>query len=182
MSVFRSPKYALFGLLLSGAAFLSQAQTSSTTQLTMSSGIVGASSTESVRLNVLNLQPVISGVTPAACPATLEIYDDAGNLLKQMAVANIPPSTAANLVFKPTVSSTAVNARAQIRAVVLSPTPVITPVANPGSPVVIVPLPSCTLMSSLEITNDSTGDTQIMTTDFRAAPTYLVAQPLPAEK
>src|ERR1039457_6372379 len=100
---------ALAGLLLSGGQFLAQAQTVSSTTpgFAMTTGIVGVTSTQTARLNVLNLQPVIPGVAAVACPATLEFYDDTGAQLKQLAVTNIAPANAASLVLKPAIRSTA---------------------------------------------------------------------------
>jgi hypothetical protein len=176
MSCFRFHPSALAVLFF--APFLFQAQTisSGAPGLTMTSAIVGASSTQTARLNVLNLQPVIPGVTAIACPATLEFYDDAGALLKQLAVTNIAPATAANLVFKPAVPTSGTNARAQIRAVVFTPSPTVTPVASSGTTVMTPSLPACHFLSSLEIVEDTTGNgtgnTQIFTTDFRMQPPY----------
>jgi hypothetical protein len=178
MSRFAFHKSALVGLLLSGSQFLAQAQTisSATPGLTVTTGIVGVTSTQTAQLNVLNLRPVIPGVTAVACPATLEFYDDTGALLKQLAVTDISPATAAKLVFKPPVPSTAANARAQIRAVVFTPsTSVATPVSGPGSTPVMPVMPSvppCSVMSSLEIMDDATGDTHSFTTDLRAMGPY----------
>ena len=186
MSCFPFHKSALMGLLLFGVPLLSQAQTTSTTtpSITVTSGIVGVNSAQSARLNVLNMQPQITGVTAPACPVTLELYDDSGNLLKQMPVTTVPPGAAVNLVFKPTVSGTAANARAQIRAVVVTPVPTITPVVVSGGTTAIPAIPACTLLPSLEITNDTSGMTQILTTDFRVTPTYIipVAEPLQVMK
>ncbi|MGO9259969.1 MAG: hypothetical protein ACLQU1_27200 [Bryobacteraceae bacterium] len=185
MSRFAFHKSAVVGLLLFGSQFLVQAQTTSsgTAGLTVTTGIVGMTSTQTAQLNVLNLQAAVPGVTAAACPATLEFYDDTGALLKRTPVTNIPPATAASLVFKPAVPSTAANARAQIRAVVFTPlTSVATPVSGPGStPVmpVMPTVPPCSVMSSLEIMDDATGDTHTFTTDLRAIPPY-IAVPLPA--
>ena len=92
------------------------------------------------------------------CPATLEFYDDTGALLKQLAVTNISPATAASLVFKPPVPSTTAGARAQIRAVVLTP---LNFVFNPGasSPTpTMLGISACNVMASLEIIDDPTGD------------------------
>ena len=169
MSRFAFHKSALVGLLLSGSQFLAQAQTisSATPGLTVTTGIVGVTSTQTAQLNVLNLRPVIPGVTAVACPATLEFYDDTGALLKQVAVANILPATAASLVFKPPVPSAAANARAQIRAVVFTPSIDVSPVAvSTSTPIVPVGI-SCNVMASLEITDDSTGATHAFTTDLR---------------
>jgi hypothetical protein len=160
-----------------------QAQTISTIPLgsAVTTGIVGVTSTQTARLNVLNLQPVISGVTASVCPATLEFYDDAGTLLKQFAAANIAPATTAWLAFKPPVPATAVNARAQIRAVVLTPpTYLMNPSAGSMSPTVIPVSIGCQLMTSLEIIDDSTGVTRILTTDLRAMPAYRILPPMPA--
>jgi hypothetical protein len=182
MSCFAFHKSALPVLLLFGSQFTVPAQTisSSAPGSAVTTGIVGVAVTQSVRLNVLNLQPVIPGVAAVVCPATLEFYDDAGALLKQAVVANISPATAASLVFKPAVPTTAVNSRAQIRAVVFTPSPV---VVNPGMaspPTALMPVSfACNLMSSLEIIDDSTGATHLVTTDFRSMPTYrMLAMPL----
>ena len=166
-------KSALAGLLLFGSQFLTQAQTvsSTTPEFAMTTGIVGVTSTQTARLNVLNLHPVIPGVAAVACPATLEFYDDTGALLKQLVVTNISPANAVSLVFKPTVPSTVVGARAQIRAVVLTPS---TAVMNPGTgsgpvspPLMPISL-GCSVMPSLEIIDDSTGVTHTFTTDLRS--------------
>ena len=168
---------ALAGLLLSGGQFLAQAQTvsSTTPEFAVTTGIVGVTSTQTARLNVLNLHPVIPGVTAVACPATLEFYDDTGALLQQLVVTSISPANAVSLVFKPTVSSTAVGARAQVRAVVLTPS---TAVMNPGgaSGPIAVPIMAisvgCSVMPSLEIVDDATGATHTFTTDLRSMPFY----------
>ena len=163
-------------LLLFGAPFLASSQTisSSTPGITVTTGIVGVAGTQTARLNVMNLQPVIPGVAAVLCPATLELYDDTGALLKQLAVTNIAPATAASLVFKPPVPSAAPNARAQIRAAVFTPQ---TFVVNPGGspPTPAIPLVrGCNVMASLEIIDDSTGATRILTTDLRAMPGFSI--------
>ena len=177
MLYFAVRKSVLAGLLLFGSQFLAQAQTVSTSTpgVATTTGIVGVTSTQTARLNVLNLQPVIPGVAAVLCPATLEFYDDTGAQLKQLALTNISPANAASLVFKPAISSTAVGARAQIRAVVFTPSP---SVANPGSgpmPMPFMPVRAgCNVMASLEIIDDATGATHSFTTDLRAMPFYSV--------
>lgn len=167
-------KSALVGVLLFGWQFLAPAQTvsSGTPGSLVTTGIVGVTSTQTARLNVLSLQPVLPGVTAVACPATLEFYDDSGALLKQLAVTNISPATAASLTFKPPVPSTAANARAQIRAVVFTPSAVVTPVTGNGSTPVMPVSVGCSVMASLEIMDDATGDTHTFTTDLRPMPSY----------
>jgi hypothetical protein len=166
---------ALAGLLLFGSQFLTQAQTVSTSTpgMVITTGIVGVASTQTARLNVLNLQPVIPGVAAVACPATLEFYDDTGAQLKQLALTNISPANAASLVLKPAISSTAVGARAQVRAVVFTPAPTVAnPVAGP-TPMPAMPVRvGCNFMASLEIIDDATGVTHTFTTDLRSMAFY----------
>ena len=166
---------ALAGLLLFGGQFLAQAQTVSinTPGVSVTTGIVGVTSTQTARLNVLNLQPVIPGVAAVACPATLEFYDDTGAQLRQLALSNISPANAASLVFKPAIPSTAVGARAQIRAVVFTPSPTVTNPGNGPMPMPFMPVRAgCNVMASLEIIDDATGVTRTFTTDLRTMPSY----------
>jgi hypothetical protein len=185
MSYFAFYRSGLAGLLLFGSQFLAQAQTisSSSPESAVTTGIVGVTSTQTARLNVLSLQAVIPGVAAVQCPATLEFYDDTGALLKQLVVTNISPATAASLVFKPTVPSAAANARAQIRAVVST---LVTAVAIPGTTTMPMPTPfipvsvGCNLMPSLEIIDDSTGGTHTYTSDLRAMSAFRILQVLGA--
>ena len=163
-----------FAALLLFGSHLIQAQTTtvSVSGIASTTGIVGVTSTQTAQLNVLNLQPVIPGVAAVICPATLEFYDDSGALLKQLAVTNISPATAAHLAFKPPVASTAVGARAQIRAVVVTATNfVVTPGTEPPTPALPVSR-ACSVMASLEIIDDATGAAHTFTTDLRAMPAY----------
>ena len=168
---------ALAGLLLAGSQFLAQAQVISTTNpgSAVTSGIVGVTITQTARLNVLNLQPpAITGAAPVQCLATLEFYNDAGILLKLPTppmTFNIQPGAAVSLAIKPPMPSLAVNARAQIRAVVTTPSNILmTPSTGPASPVVMPVSLGCNLMPSLEIIDDITGLTHTFTTDFRPVP------------
>src|SRR5215471_3058578 len=90
---------ALTGLILFASVlpFYGQSISPNAPQSAMTTGLVGVTSTQTARLNVLNLQPIIPGVAAVLCPATLEFYDDNGALLKQLAVTNISPTTAASL-------------------------------------------------------------------------------------
>ncbi len=155
------------GLLLFQFIMAAQAQTLNTPESAVTTGLVGVTSTQTARLNVLNLEPVIPGVAATLCQATLEFYDDSGALLKQLAVTNISPATAASLAFKPPVPSTTAGARAQVRAVVRTP---LSFVFNPGT--LPAPRAVCSVMASLEIIDDSTGATHVLTTDLRAMPVF----------
>ena len=162
---------ALAGLLLSGSQFLAQAQVIPVTNpgSAVTSGIVGVTNSQTARLNVLNLQPVIAGVAAVACPATLEFYNDAGKLLLQSAVTNISPAKAISLVFPPPATTvTASAARTLIRAVVTTPSNILmSPSTGSTSPTVMPVALGCNVMASLEIIDNSTGATHTFTTDFR---------------
>ena len=175
MSHFAIHRSALAGVFVFGSCFVAQAQTTSvsTAGIVSTTGIVGVTSTQTARLNVLNLQPVIPGVTAIICAATLEFYDDSGVLLKQLAVTNISPATAANLVFKPAVPSTTANARAQIRAVVVTPSISVNPGTEQPTPTMPA-IRACNVMASLEIIDDATGATHTLTTDLRSMPAYSI--------
>jgi hypothetical protein len=170
-------KNVVAGLCLLGSQVLVAQTTSTVPGTTVTTGIVGVTSTQTARLNVLNLQPVIPGVAAVACPATLQFYDDAGALLKQLALTNISPATAASLVLKPAAPSGSVTARAQIRATVFTPfTTVIKP--EPGSSTVpAFPIGGCNVMASLEIIDDLTGVTHTFTADLRPMPGFRLFLP-----
>jgi len=170
MSPFACNEYALAGLLLLASQLPALGQTGTTSStpsgVTVTTGIVGVTAAQTARLNVLNLQPVIPGVTAVVCHATLEFYDENGAQLKQQAVTNIPPATAASLVFKPAVSST--TGRAQIRAVVFTPAnTAFNPAPGPVLPPIIPVSFGCNVMASLEIIDDATGATHTFVTDMR---------------
>jgi len=155
---------ALAGVLFFGAPILIHAQTDIPVAAgtTVTTGIVGVNgATQTARLNVLNLQPVIPGVAAVACPVTLAFYDDTGALLKQLVLTNINPATAASLDVKPSGSG-----RAKIRASVFTPA---NGIANTGSdtPPAIPLTAGCNVMASLEIIDDATGETRVFTTDLR---------------
>jgi hypothetical protein len=163
-------KSALAGLLLFGSQFLSaQTVSNSSPGTIVTTGIVGLTGAQTARLNVLNLQPVIPGVAAVACPATLEFYDDAGVQLKQLAITSIAPAAATNLTFKPAVPSAATG-RAQLRAVVFTPSSSVT---NSGYGGLLQGM-GCSVMASLEIIDDATGATHTVITDFRSMPSYRV--------
>ena len=174
MSRFTIPYRALAILSLCGASSFAQSSIPalfSNPGSTLTTAIVGVTSAQTARLNVLNLQPLIPGVTAIACPATLEFHDDSGVLLKQVALTTIAPSTAASLVFKPAVSSTLPTARAQVRAAVV--TPPSTPASTGSGGGTVTPVSAgCNFFASLEITDDATGATHVFTTDLRYVTTY----------
>ncbi len=168
----------LISLILIGSQILIGQTVSNTVRgNTVTTGIVGVASTQTARLNVLNLQPVIPGVAAVACPATLEFYDESGALLKQLVLSNISPANSVSLVFKPPVATATANARAQIRAVVFTPSTAATNSGQPTTMPMIAVNAGCSVMPSLEIVDDLTGVTHSFTTDLRPMPGYRLLTP-----
>ncbi len=131
-------------------------------QQSFTTGMIGFTTNQTARINVLNLNPVpATGTTqPANCIVEMQFFDDKNNLLKQAVVPNFAPSTTTSLdVTRATVTSETA-ARAEIRGVVVvNPTP--TPVESPA------PTGFCTVMTTLEVF-DNTGSTVALTSDTRA--------------
>jgi hypothetical protein len=151
---------------------MAQAATTPTFQLAVTTGVVGIALSQTAQLNVLNLTPVIAGVTAVICTAQLEFYDAQGTLVKQMLVNNILPGTAASLPLKrlDITSVPPATPRAEVRGVVRtgpSPTPPPAGTAG-GAPTIAFPVPlGCQVMITLEVFDDATGITHVVTTDTR---------------
>jgi len=126
-------------------------------------GMVGFTTNQTVRLNVLNLNsvPTSTTATPMAnCTIELQFFDAKNNLVKQALVPNFGPGTATSLDL-PRASVTSENAtRAEIRGVV---------VVNPSTPVASPVAPGyCIVMTTLEIFDTTTNSTVVLTSDTRA--------------
>lgn len=175
MSARAFQKIALSGALLFASQFLAQAQSAGVTQFTLTSGILGVASGQTVQLNVLNLQETGSSATAAECLVTLEFFNESGIQQGPTLSKSLPPKTAVSLPYTPsyTPSATATT-RAEIRAVV------ITQSVSAAAGSTVIPVGTvCNIMPSLEIIDGLAGATQIFTTDFRAM-TASGVQPLSA--
>ena len=135
-------------------------------QQTFTTGMVGFTNNQTARLNVLNLNPVASSTTttttaPANCTVELQFLDAKGNLVKQSVAPNFAPgqATSFDLPRASLTSETAIHA--EIRGVVVvNPAP--TPVESPA------PVGYCSVMTTLEIFDATTGSTVAFTSDTRA--------------
>ena len=163
---------ALCAALSSETRLMAQAATTPTFQLAVTTGVVGVVLSQTAQLNVLNVTPVIPGVTAVICTAQLEFYDAQGTLVKQMLVNNIPPGTAASLPLKrlDITSVPLATPRAEVRGVVRTgPSPTPPPAGTGGgAPTIAFPVPlGCQVMTTLEVFDDATGITHVVTTDTR---------------
>jgi hypothetical protein len=169
-------KIALVGTFLFGSQFLAQAQTTTTAQTALTSGVVGLFTGQIAQLNVLNLEePGATAIGSAAsCPVTLEFYGATGALLtKNPQVQEVAPGDTVSISYP------APSGRTEIRAVVITQNAVAAS-STAGSTVIPVS-PACNIMASLEITDGvaatpsaaaaaavTPGPTHTFTTDFRA--------------
>ena len=159
---------ALFGMnLMAQPSSLVSTAIPISIQQTMTTGMVGFTLNQTVRLNVLNLNPVPATATnaPANCNVELQFFDSQNHSLKQSVFPDFAPQTAVSLdltappqtfasLTPPTLP------RLQVRgAVTVNPTP--TPVMSPAA------VGYCSVMVSLEIFDNTTGSTVALTTDTR---------------
>jgi hypothetical protein len=137
-------------------------------QQTFTTGMMGFTTNQTARLNVLNLNPAVSitastgSSSPANCTVELQFYDNKGTLVSQTTVPNFAPgaSTSFDLPRASVTSETA--ARAQIRgAVVINPATTAITVGSPAA------LGNCAVFTTLEIFDATTGSTAAFTSDTR---------------
>jgi len=129
-------------------------------------GMVGFTTNQTARLVVLNLNPVeqtVASLTPpASCTVQLQFLDSGGNPIGAPSVVpNFAPGTATGLDLpRAGVLSVTATPRAEIRGVVsVNPTP-----APAGTPAITG---YCSVMTTLEIYDSTTGSTVSSTSDTR---------------
>jgi hypothetical protein len=142
-------------------------------QQTYTTGMVGFTTNQTARINVLNLNPVPSATTgnnggtatpTANCTVELRFVDDKGTLITQSVVPNFAPGASTSFDLPRASVITETTTRAEIRGVVVvnpSPTPV-------GSPATVG---YCSVMTTLEVF-DATGSTVSSTSDTRPLNPY----------
>jgi hypothetical protein len=145
---------------------------------TFTTGMVGLTSNQTARLNVLNLNTVSAAITnvntipaataiaPANCNLQLQFFDVKNNSLGQTVVMNFDPGTATSFDLPRTAVTPAAPSRVEIRGVVT---------VNPALPTPSsAPTPGyCSVKTTLEIFDDTTGSTVVLTSD--TTPTGLVS-------
>jgi len=135
-------------------------------QQSFTTGMVGITTNQTARLNVLNLNavPTTTAVAtpPANCTVELQFFDDKGNVAGQASIVpNFAPGTATHFDLPRAGITSETATRAEIRgAVVVNPT-----VLAPGS---TVSEGNCSVMTTLEIFDSTTGSTVSSTSDTRA--------------
>jgi len=163
---------ALAAIFACGQLALAQPSAVPTNQTT-TTGMVGFTTNQTARLNVLNLNPVITStanLTPPTspnCTVELQFFDAQNNMVNQSVVPAFAPGTATFLDLERATVTSQTSPRAEIRGVVVvNPAP--TPVGSPA------PTGFCSVMVTLEIIDDSTGSTVVLTSDTRVVGMPLV--------
>jgi hypothetical protein len=145
-------------------------------QQSFTTGMVGFTTNQTARLNVLNLNSVpATTTTPTAsnCTVELQFFDNKGTLVTQTVAPNFAPGTATSFDLTRASVTSETAARAEIRGVV---------VVNPPLPTTsAAPTPGyCSVFTTLEIFDATTGSTVSLTSDTRAVGLPFVV-PLAAE-
>ena len=171
-------KYVILPLLFPGMALLAQTTTTPTFLQAVSTGIVSFSTNQTAQLNVVNLNPVAGtpGATATICTVELQFYDNNFGLLKQVVINNILPGAAASLTLARTEVTGATTPRVSLRGVIRT---------NPSSSVSTIPpgasttpiFAGCPVKATLEIFNNDTGNTQLVTSDVQSIGNVLYPMP-----
>lgn len=184
----RTLSSVLAALLLSGAPLLAQVSFPNffLTPAT-STGVVGLAASQTAQLNVVNL--VTAGTTTTTptvpCQVQLEFWDSQGKMVKMSPTPiTLAPGAAAFLQIKLSdVTSPTSPLRTEVRGVVRRPTP--TPQTGvtipPGTTVQPIFYPAyCTVATTLEIFDTTSGVTQSLTSDMHVLENFAILPPVAA--
>src|ERR1017187_3819231 len=174
----------LFSLTLAGFfAFAAQsmaqnaivAEPMAMVQPAVTTGMVGLTTNQTARLSVLNLNSTstttASLTPPINCTVELQFFDAQNKSLKQSLVLNFAPQTATTLDLTRAAITTQTGNRAEIRGAV-TVNPASTPVAGAATP------GYCTVFTTLQIFDETTGSTVVLTSDTRVTNAGPVVIPL----
>jgi hypothetical protein len=178
----------LFSLTLAGFfAFAAQsmaqnaivAEPMAMVQPAVTTGMAGLTTNQTARLSVLNLNSTsITTATltpPINCTVELQFFYAQNKSLKQAVVPNFAPQTATTLDLKRSEITTQTANRAEIRGQI-NVNPTSTPVANPTVP------GYCTIFTTLQIFDETTGSTVVLTSDTRVTNAGPFVIPLIAQR
>lgn len=164
--------FALAGVF-AGAHLSAQTSIPATANRNRTSGMIGVAPNQTVRLNVLSLNPNTG--TPIMCSVALQFVDVQNRVLKQQTVANIPPGQAVALDVRREDIAAATPTRLEIRSIVLDPA--VPPPASAGEPNIPAG-PPCRVAANVEVFDDTIGATlALVGVAHRLAPSPI---PVPA--
>jgi hypothetical protein len=145
--------YVCAAVLILGAPLLAQDTTT---------GMVGVSNNQAVRLNVLNVSPASSttATIAAVCAVQLQLIDGGGTVLKQASMGVAAGKVAAIELRREDIAS-ATSARVQLRGQVNT---------VPAAAGTTAASSVCNLISTLEVFDEASGDTQVVLGGGHALP------------
>jgi hypothetical protein len=168
---------ALAGILSAVTPLAAQTTTPPTFLSASSTGMMGLAATQTAQLNVVNLAGASTTLPVAACEVQLEFWDATGKMVKSTTITNLAPGIAGLLQIKlGDVTSSASTLRTEVRGVVRS-----NPLNTSGSGGTLLPIVyplGCSVATTLEVFDNSTGVAQSLTSDMHALQTLII--PLPA--
>jgi hypothetical protein len=178
----------LAGLLLFCAALPAQIVVPSFASA-VTTGAVGLAASQTAQLNVVNLTTTSTTTTTTtatvACQVQLEFWDFSGKLVKSMAISNLAPGATGSLQLKlAEVTSNTSPLRAEVRGVVRRTTTTPPPTGGTATPTTPTPQPIifdpavCTVATTLEFFDSTTGVTQALTSDLHTLEDFTVVVPL----
>ena len=136
-------------------------------QKTLQASSLFHSSHQLLRSRNLNPVPAATTTSVANCTVELQFFDSKGALVSQTVVPNFAPGAATSFDLTRTSVTSETAVHAEIRGVVVvNPSP--TPVASPAT------VGYCTVVTTLEIFDATTGSTVALTSDTRAMGTAFV--------
>jgi len=170
---------ALIGMLSFGATLMAQSLTTPTFLQAVTTGIVSFSLNQTAQLNVLNANPVAgtTGATATICTVQLEFRDAQGGLLKQLSINDMSPGASASLTLKRAEAGTLSPLRFSLRGVVRTDPMSSTP--PPGGALPMISFAGCPVVTTLEISNDDTGNTQLVISETHGMSPGTLPQLLP---
>lgn len=164
-------RLTLTGVIAFSLFLPAQTTTTATFLQAVSTGVVSFSLNQTAQLNVVNLNPVAgtTGNTATICTVELQFVDGQNNMLKQVTINNVAPGASASLSLNrseaPNLSVPRFAIRGIVRTNPLSATPGVTAI-----PMGV----GCPVMTTLEIYNQDTGNTQLVTSDVRSISTGIL--------
>lgn len=176
---------AFAGLLLCCAALPAQIVLPNFSSV-VTTGAVGLAASQTAQLNVVNLNTTSPSTTTTttptvACPVQLEFWDSLGNLVKSLSIPNLAPGATGSLQLKlaeVTTNNTS-PLRTEVRGVVRRTTTTPPPAGGTAAPtptpqpITFFPL-ACSVATTLEIFDTTSGVTQALTSDLHTLEDFTV--------
>ncbi len=147
--------------------------------LTVTTPMIGISTGQIARLNVLNPGVPAPAATASLCPVQLSFVDSGGNVLKLMEFLVIPGQSQSLDLNHDTEGGANSGVRFELRAIIRIPPPstTTTPPTTTTTPTMAPLIPASCVVPSLEIFDGTTGRTEALVTQTFTLPASIVTTP-----